>query len=176
MKWGDEMDPITETGKVTVSSFVAYFMVVAGESFAIKLIVLLIMLMVFDFALGWAKAKKADKWKSSKARWGALGKIFELGFVAIAWGLDWVFGTEIIKQVFIAYFCLVEVGSLLENAHAIGVPIPKEAVGMATKSKHFFGWFFVKRLEGILEATFKMDYQEIEKIAKEKQDEEGKKE
>lgn len=170
------MDERVEFGKVTVSSLMAGFITITEDNTATRLLLWLGMLMLFDFMLGWARAKKYGEWQSYKARWGVLGKLFEFGFIAIAYGFDWVFGTEIIKQAFIVYFCLVEVGSLLENAHRMGVPIPKEVVVLATKSKYFFGWFLVKKLENILAATFKMDYKDMAKIAHEEKEKEEKRE
>ena len=166
------MNEKVEAAKITISSLLAIFITAAEEYISIKLIFLLLLLMFFDTLMGWAKARKAGEWESFKARWGILGKVFELSFVAIAHGLDWILGTEILMQAFIVYFCLVEIGSLMENAHAIGVPIPKEAVGMAINSKHFFGWFFVERLKEFIAFTFKMDYKDIKRIAEEKQEEE----
>ena len=163
------MDEKVEFAKIMISASMACLVNGLEESSA-RMLVLLLLLMFFDTLLGWAKAKKNNEWQSYKARWGILGKLFELVFIATAFGLDWVFQTNLIKEALIAYFCLVEIGSLLENAYQLGVSIPREMVEMATKTKHFLGWFFVKKAQAILTAIFKMDFNEIESIAKQQEE------
>ena len=165
------LDEKVEIAKIAISGSLAHLVSGLEENAATRMFILLLLLMFFDTLLGWAKAKKSGEWQSYKARWGILGKIFELIFIAVAFGLDWVFHTGIVKQAFIAYFCLVEIGSLLENAYQLGVAIPREVVDMAVKTKHFLGWFFVKKVQAILAAVFKMDFNEMESIAKQQEKE-----
>ena len=164
------MDEKVEIAKIALSGSLAHFISGLEDDSATRMLLCLLLLMFFDTLLGWAKAKKNGEWQSYKARWGILGKLFELIFIAIAFMLDWVFATDMVKLAFIAYFCLVEVGSLLENAYQLGVSIPREVVDMATKTKHFLGWFFIKKTQDILSVIFKMDYKEMEAIAKEQEE------
>ena len=159
------MDARVEAGKITISSFMAYLTNSLEGNMVTRLLMLLLVLMVFDTILGWAKAFKAGNWKSSKAKWGLLGKMFQVGFITLAYIFSWALGTYSIEYWFIVYFCLVEVGSILENAYALGLAIPKGIVDIATKSKFFIGYVFVERAKDVIQAVTKMDYDEIDKIA-----------
>ena len=157
------MDYKVEIGKISLSGAVSYVFSRVQDDTAFRLLMFLLLLMIFDTILGWAKAFKAGKWKSSSAKWGMLGKIFQMGFITLAYVFSWALGNYSVEYWFIAYFCLVEIGSILENAYALGMDIPKGVVDIAVKGKYFAGYFFVEKLKAVIQAITKVDFDELEK-------------
>ena len=169
------MDEKVELGKITVSSLLAYFTLISEDSAATRLLLILLLLMIFDTLMGNAKAKKNGVWESSKAKWGAIGKVFQFGLIALAQGFSWALGVPQIEYWFIVYFCLVEVGSILENAYALGLAIPKGIVDIASKTKYFLGHIFVDWSKNAIQSVTKMDFDELDKAAQKEQENEKKK-
>lgn len=146
------MDYKIEAEKLILSMTASLAAAAAGNSLSARLLILLLLLMLFDTLLGWARALKNKEWKSSKARWGSIGKLIQLGFVSFAYTLDWVFGIDVLKYAFAAYFCLVEVGSICENAYYMGVEIPLEWVEVAKKSKNYAGRMVLDKAKAVITA------------------------
>lgn len=111
-----------EVIKVSVSAVVAYIMSHLGASY--KYIVVLLFAMAIDTIMGWLVAKYNHNWKSSKARWGFVGKIVELMFVAMLYLLDWLFAMDTLKYIGITYFIICECASFVENVAKINNNIP----------------------------------------------------
>ena len=166
------MDARVEAGKICFSSIFVMLVQTIHHDESTKLLAVLLGLMIFDTVTGNARAKKIDDWYSYKAKWGVLGKIFQLGIISLAYGFSWALDFPQIKYWFIVYFCLVEVGSILENTYAFGVPIPKGAVDMASKGKYFFGYIFVEGLKNLIESVTKVDFNKLDEIAQKEQEKE----
>jgi len=101
------------------------------------LVVLWILCMAVDYATGTAVACKRGKWISGKARDGIWGKLGSLTVVLVAVGLDVGIGliltemdalpftyTVLLSPIVISWYILTEMGSILENAAALGAPMP----------------------------------------------------
>lgn len=97
-----------------------------------------VLLMFLDYASGWAAAKKTKTWKSEKARDGIMHKggmvlvVFAAGLtdwvLSVAWEQIGVFTGEwpwLLMVLTVVWYCLTEVGSILENAGKMGAPIPE---------------------------------------------------
>ena len=95
-------------------------------------------LMMLDYASGWLAAKKTKTWKSEKARDGIMHKggmvlvvlasALTDGVLWIAWEHIGVFTAEwpwLLMALTVAWYCLTEVGSILENAGKMGAPVPE---------------------------------------------------
>ena len=94
--------------------------------------------MALDYLTGTAKAMKAGDWSSAAARegiWHKLGAIVAVGVACIA---DLMIGilvgdmgmhlpveyTALIAPVVTVWYIVTELGSVVENAEALGAPIP----------------------------------------------------
>ena len=97
-----------------------------------------VLLMLLDYASGWMAAKKTKTWKSEKARDGVMhkgGMVLVVAAAALAdmvLGMVWeqvgVFSCEwpwLLLVLTVAWYCLTELGSILENAGKMGAPIPE---------------------------------------------------
>ncbi|MGN1318464.1 MAG: phage holin family protein, partial [Lachnospirales bacterium] len=78
--------------KVAISYVAAFFAAHFAGSY--KHIIVLIIFILTDTAIGWLVYKKLGQWQSSKARWGFVGKIAELTLVSLLYMLDWLFETD----------------------------------------------------------------------------------
>lgn len=103
------------------------------------LVICWILCMVIDYATGTAAAVRAGKWSSKAARDGIWHKMGAVVVVIVAAILDMVIAT-IIQHVpaislpfeYTVFFCplvvvwciLTELGSIIENAGAMGAPVP----------------------------------------------------
>ena len=116
------------------------------------LVIAWIVCMVIDYATGSAAAIKAGEWSSAVARDGLWHKAGCIAAVVISGILDIVIGqiisnipsitlpftyTVFLCPLVVMWYILTEVGSIIENAGAMGAPLPgwlKKAVS-ALKSK-----------------------------------------
>lgn len=95
--------------------------------------------MALDVATGMAAGAKRGEWSSAKAREGLWHKAGCVTAVAVSGILDLVVGaladtlpagalpasyTVLLCPVMVAWYLLTEVGSIIENAGAMGAPIP----------------------------------------------------
>ena len=166
------MDTRVEVGKATIGGICMMLIQTIQNSETLKLLPLLLALMTFDFILGWAKSKKNGTWKSMIAKRGMLGKLFQFGFVTIAHLIGRALDFYAVEYWVIAYFCLVEIGSILENAYEFGVPIPKGFADLGSKGKYYVGYILVKKIENAIQGFTKMDFSEVDKIAQKEQEKE----
>ena len=97
-----------------------------------------VLLMCLDYASGWMAAKKTKTWKSEKARDGIMHKggmvlvVMAAGLADLVLGAAWeeldLMAFEwpyLILALVLMWYCLTEVGSILENAGKMGAPIPE---------------------------------------------------
>ena len=96
----------------------------------------LIVCMIIDYVSGVAVAgiyKKSKKTKggglSSKVGWkGLCRKCMTLAFVVVAHYIDMILGVDYIRSAVVIGFCTNEILSIIENAGAMNLPIPKALV------------------------------------------------
>jgi toxin secretion/phage lysis holin len=85
----------------------------------------LMILMVADFASAWLRAGKQHDLSSEKA-WKGLVRKFAMVCVMIALGqqVDVFLGTGFWRNAVVLLYCATEALSILENAVALGLPVP----------------------------------------------------
>ena len=87
-----------------------------------------IVLMVIDYVTGSAAALRAGEWASKTARdgiWHKLGSVVAVIVAAILPGVELPFAyTVLLCPLVVIWYILTEVGSIIENAGALGTPIP----------------------------------------------------
>ena len=98
-----------------------------------------IVCMIIDYATGSAAALRAGKWSSKTARDGIWHKLGSVVAVIVAAILDTVIGhllgnmpgvelpftyTVLLCPLVVIWYILTEAGSIIENAGALGAPIP----------------------------------------------------
>ena len=97
-----------------------------------------VILMFLDYASGWLAAKKTGTWKPEKARDGIMHKGGMVLVVAAAALTDLILGVAweqmglidmewpyLVLALVLMWYCLTEVGSILENAGKMGAPVPE---------------------------------------------------
>lgn len=97
-----------------------------------------VILMGLDYASGWLAAKKTKSWKSEKARDGIMHKggmvlvVMAAGMADLVIGVAWeqigVFDAPwpyLLMALTLVWYCLTEIGSILENAGKMGAPVPE---------------------------------------------------
>lgn len=128
-------------------------------------------LMLADYISGSLAAKRTGSWSSRAARDGVMHK-GGMVLVVLAAGLtDLVLGTAwehlglfdfqwpwLVLALVLMWYCLTEIGSILENAGKMGAPIP--------------GWF-AAALDAGLHIVDSKGEEIAEKIAEEKREQEG---
>ena len=91
------------------------------------LVVAWVVLMALDYATGTAAALKGGSWSSRAAREGIWHKTGEVVVVLVAALGDTVLAT-VVEQLpvplVLVWYALTELGSIVENAAAMGAPIP----------------------------------------------------
>ena len=107
--------------------------------------------MAIDTIIGWLVAKYNHDWQSSKARWGFIGKVVELMFVAMLYLLDWLFNLDSLKYIGITYFIICECASFVENVAKINNNIPDGLVEILKALKNSIGTNIVKWAKSALE-------------------------
>ena len=84
--------------------------------------------MLIDYATGSAAALRAGEWSSKFARdgiWHKLGSVVAVIVAAILPGVELPFAyTVLLCPLVVIWYILTEVGSIIENAGALGTPIP----------------------------------------------------
>ena len=103
------------------------------------LVVAWIVCMIIDYATGSAAALRAGEWSSKTARDGIWHKLGSVVAVIVAAVLDMVIGrllahvpgvelpftyTVLLCPMVVIWYILTEAGSIIENAGALGAPIP----------------------------------------------------
>lgn len=95
--------------------------------------------MALDYLTGSAAALKAHEWNSARAKGGLFNKAGMLVTVCVAVLLDVLIGlalrgthiklpwdyTVLFSPLVIAWYSISELGSILENAHKLGAPLPQ---------------------------------------------------
>ena len=97
-----------------------------------------VLLMCLDYASGWMAAKKTKTWKSEKARDGIMhkgGMVLVVAAAGLADAVLWVAWEQIglmnvewpwlVLALTLVWYCLTEIGSILENAGKMGAPVPE---------------------------------------------------
>ena len=97
-----------------------------------------VLLMALDYASGWLVAKKTKTWKSEKARDGIMhkgGMVLVVAAAGLADAVLWVAWEQIglmnvtwpwlVLALTLVWYCLTEIGSILENAGKMGAPVPE---------------------------------------------------
>lgn len=138
-----------ESIKIGLGAFVAMLMNYLGVDF--RFVIVLLCSMAVDTVLGWLIALHNKEYKSSKARWGFVGKIVELMFVAMLYLLDWCFDINVLAHTGITYFILCECASVVENVAKINHNVPQGLVEVLTSFKAGIGGGIVKRAKEILD-------------------------
>lgn len=138
-----------ESIKISLGAFVAMLMDYLGVDY--KYIVVLLVSMAVDTILGWLVAKHLGDWKSSKARWGFIGKVVELMFVAMLYLLDWCFNINVLAHTGITYFIICECASVVENVAKINSNIPQGLVEVLASVKTSLGSGIVKKAKKLLD-------------------------
>ena len=104
--------------------------------------------MVVDYISGSSAAMQAGQWSSSKARGGIWHKAGMIVVVIVAALADAVLGmvaaevpglpidyTVLLLPVVLVWYILTELGSILENAAAMGAPVPEFLVNILAAAK-----------------------------------------
>lgn len=138
-----------ETMKATITAGASMLALAIGDSY--KHIAVLLLLMAVDTIIGWIKGIKLGNWKSSKARWGAVGKIVELLLIACLYGLDWVFAIDWLKYVGIYYFGICEIASMFENFAEMGGNVPSGTIELLKTIQYSVGSDIVKKIRKVFE-------------------------
>ena len=104
------------------------------------LVILFFLCMVIDYLTGSAAAMRAGEWSSATARAGLWHKCGSLTAVVVSGLADIVVGlvvnnipaitlpfdyTVLICPIVVVWYILTELGSIIENAGALGAPIPE---------------------------------------------------
>lgn len=139
------MDKVTET-KAAVAAAVAVLTSVWG--WFGWLVVLFVCCMMADYITGSLAAIRAGEWSSKAARDGIWHKAGSIFVVLVAGAADLLIGTIIghlpgvvlpweytvlICPIVVVWYILTELGSILENAVALGAPAPKWLAVMIDK-------------------------------------------
>lgn len=135
-KKGKRMEQIN-TWKVSVVAFFGGLTALFG--WFGWLVILLFACMLIDYLTGSAAAMRKGEWSSSAARTGLWHKCGSLIAVIVAGVADIVIGlvvhhvaaitlpfdyTVLICPIVVVWYILTELGSIIENAAALGAPIP----------------------------------------------------
>ena len=120
------MDLNFETIKIILGILIASFVSHLGGTE--KQLFVLLFLITIDTIAGWSVAKYNKEWTSSKARWGFMGKIVELMFIAMLYLLDWALELNILKYIGIYYFGICEIASVVESFSKINKDVPQGLV------------------------------------------------
>lgn len=104
--------------------------------------------MVVDYISGSSAAMQAGQWSSSKARGGIWHKAGMIVVVIVAALADAVLGmvaaevpglpidyTVLLLPVVLVWYILTELGSILENAAAMGAPVPEFLIRILAAAK-----------------------------------------
>ena len=146
------MDFNIERIKAIAATITSVLIMVTGDSY--KHITVLLLLMFVDTVVGWIKGFKLKKWKSNKARWGAVGKFVEMMIIACLYGLDWVFSLDCLKYIGIYYFGICEIASIIENFAEIGGNVPKGMIELLKEIQYNIGTESAKKIKKICEDIF----------------------
>ena len=102
-------------------------------------VLVLVVVMLLDYATGTAAALKAGKWSCKAAREGLWHKVGAMAAVLVAAILDGVLGlildhipaltlpfdyTVFLTVLVLVWYILTELGSIVENAGRLGAPLP----------------------------------------------------
>lgn len=130
-----------------------------------------VLLMLLDYASGWLAAKKTGTWKSQIARDGIMHKggmvlvVMAAGLADLVLGAAWdrlgLLSFEWpcpVLALVLMWYCLTEVGSILENAGKMGAPIPE---------------WFAATLDAGLHIVDSKGEEIADKISQDKREEEG---
>ena len=162
------MDNLNEFKIMLTGALTALFGLIGWQ---VALILAWLALMLADYISGTWAAKRAGNWSSRTARDGIMHKggmvlvviaaaIADL-VLGVAWdelGLmpfDWPY---LVLALVLMWYCLTEVGSILENAGKMGAPIPK---------------WFASALDAGLKVVDSKGEQIADKIAQDKKEQEG---
>ncbi len=96
---------------------------------------LLILLMVIDTIFGWVKSMKKKEWRSCSAKWGIVGKVCEILIVSLVYLLGKELNIDLFYPLLLAYFDLVEIGSIIENYCEINNNIPPFIIDVINRYK-----------------------------------------
>lgn len=143
------MNAKIETVKAAITAGASIFALTIGGSY--KHIIVLLLLMAVDTIIGWIKGIKLGNWKSSKARWGLVGKIVELMLIACLYGLDWLFGMDCLKYIGIYYFGICEIASMFENFAEMGGNVPDGVIELLKSIQYSIGTAAVKKIKKIVD-------------------------
>lgn len=146
------MDIRIEGLKAMLATYIGIIALIVGDSY--RHIIVLLLLMGVDTVIGWIKGFKLKKWKSNKARWGAVGKIVELMIIACLYGLDWVFETNFLKYIGIYYFGICEIGSVFENFAEMGGNVPNGMIELLKETQYNIGSESVKKVKKMIDSLF----------------------
>ena len=104
--------------------------------------------MVVDYISGSSAAMKAGQWSSAKARGGIWHKAGMIVVVVVAARADAVLGmvvskmpglpidyTVLLLPMVLVWYILTELGSILENAAAMGAPVPEFLIRILANAK-----------------------------------------
>ena len=130
-----------------------------------------VLLMCLDYASGWMAAKKTKTWKSETARDGIMhkgGMVLVVAAAGLADAVLWVAWEQIglmnvewpwlVLALTLVWYCLTEIGSILENAGKMGAPVPE---------------WFAATLDAGLHIVDSKGEEVADLIAKEKREQEG---
>lgn len=97
----------------------------------------LVILMLIDFATGWAVGYKEKQVSSKKAYNGAVKKAVMLLMVIVAVQVDYLTGTEnVFRNMMIWYLIGIEFTSFIENAGRFGLYVPEAIKAHFTQLKN----------------------------------------
>lgn len=142
------MTEMAKVAKATVSTLIAALTALWG--WFGWLTVAWVAAMAMDYLSGSAAALKAGEWSSRVARDGIWHKLGEMVAVLVSGLLDLVLGvllenvpgweqpisyTVFLCPLVIVWYILTESGSIIENAGALGAPVPKWLAQMVARLK-----------------------------------------
>lgn len=125
---------------VSVRGAISAFLGVVAEFLGFRgvLFLVLFVLAILDYVTGVAKAVKLGEWKSGKAREGVQHKIAMFIVVVVSGIMDLCLGlilgaipefpmvwVDLLFPLTLVWYIIGELGSILENAVAMGVKVPE---------------------------------------------------
>jgi len=116
----------------TIGTVISYWL--GGVDYAL---LMLVSLVVLDYATGLLSAVKQKRLNSDSMYWGIIRKVSQFVIVGLGVGLDRLVGNQsLVFRLMVIYFYIGMEGiSLLENFVVLGVPVPEKLIDILEQIK-----------------------------------------
>ena len=128
-----------------------------------NLLIFYVVVICADVVAGTLKGAKQKNFSSSILFWGLVNKAFELCIVALMERLDIVLGLNALRNIFIIWFCICNVASIVENSAVIGVPWPDGLQKILVQVRKGFSINISKIVKKIIEEYMPIEESESDK-------------